>query len=133
MRLVSLILCALVATSCGPSERYNQASFFTLQLGEVERKFGCHVALDDDFGPNARYATVRFACRVPESALTEERWWGDGPKPMVHALDEGDCIFLEFSFFCVEEISRGKIVTFREVYLTEGDSNTVLKRLPRRR
>jgi hypothetical protein len=89
--------------------------------------------LDDDFGKNGEYATVRFACRVPESALTEERWWGDGPKPRVFALDEGDCIFLQMAFFCVEEISSEKSVTFREAYLTETDSNTVLKRLPRRR
>jgi hypothetical protein len=104
-----------------------------LQLGKVERRYGCHVALDGDFSKNGDYAAVRFACRVPESALTEERWWGDGPKPKVVALDVGDCMLLEFSYYCVEEISRGKFASFQQLYIPQDNSNTVIMRFPRRR
>jgi len=132
MRVLYLMLLALIATACGRTERANSTEFFTLEPGKVERIFGCHVALDDDFMSNA-YALVRFACRVPEPAKTEERWWGDQPKPRVFSLDVGDCILLELAFFCVEEIKPGKSVSLRETYMTETDSNTVIKRLNRRR
>jgi hypothetical protein len=135
MRIVSLLLFALVGTSCGPSDpyNYNKTVPFTLLPGKVERKFTCNIALDDDFVKNGEYAAVRVACRVPESALTQERWWGDGPKPKVVALAEGDCISLDFAYFCVEEISRGKSVSLRKMYITEHDTDTVILRLPRRR
>jgi hypothetical protein len=89
--------------------------------------------LDDDFVKNGEYAAVRVACRIPESALTQERWWGDGPKPKVVALDVGDCISLDFAYFCVEEISPKKSVSFRKMYIPEEDTDTVIKRYPRRR
>ena len=133
MRSVSLILFALIATSCGPSDHYNNAKPLTLKPGKVERWFGCHIALEDDFAKHGDYATLRFACRVPESALIQERWWGDGPKPKVVTLDVGDCILLELGFYCVEEISPGKSVSLQARYMRNDTSNTVLKRLPRRR
>ena len=135
MRHVPLLLFSLVATSCGPSDpyNYNKTTPFTLLPGKVERKFTCHIALDDDFVKNGEYAAVRVACRIPESALTQERWWGDGPKPKVVALDVGDCISLDFAYFCVEEISPKKSVSFRKMYIPEEDTDTVIKRLPRRR
>ena len=132
MRLRSLSLFALVATACNRPEQPSAIESFKLTPGKVERISGCHVALDDDFGPNARYATVRLACGVSESALTQERWWGEGPKPQVYALDEEDCIFLETGFFYIEQISRGKTVSFRKTYVTE-DGKTIMKRLPLRR
>jgi hypothetical protein len=64
--------------------------------------------------------------------LTEERWWGDGPKPKVVALAMGDCILLELSYYCVEEISRGKSVSLLGWYSPVDGSNTVIKRYPRR-
>jgi hypothetical protein len=133
MRLISLMLFALVATSCGSSDRYTKKLPLILKPGKVERWFGCHLALDDDFGKQGEYAAVRFACRVPMSALTQERWWGDGPKPKVVALDVGDCILLELSYYCVEEISRGKSVSLLGWYMPEDESNTVIMRYPRRR
>ena len=132
MRLLSLILFALVATACNRPEQPDAIESFKLTPGKVERISGCHVALDDDFGPNARYATVRFACGVSESALTQERWWGEGAKPQVYALDEDDCILLEKAFFCIEQISRGKTVSFRKTYIAEDDK-TILKLLPLKR
>src|SRR5215212_3182258 len=122
MRLVSLMFFALVATSCGPSDRYSKTIPLILKPGKVERWFGCHIALDDDSRKHWDYAAVRFACRVPMSALTEERWWGDGPKPKVVALYEGDCIYLELAYYCVEEISRGKSVSLLQMYTTEYDT-----------
>jgi hypothetical protein len=89
--------------------------------------------LEDDFGMHGEHAAVRFACRVPESALTEERWWGDGPKPKVVLLDVGDCILLELSYYCVEEISRGKSVSLEGLYSPIDTSKTIIKRYPRRR
>ena len=132
MRLQSLILVALVATACDRPEQPDAIELFKVKPGQVERISGCHVTLDDDFGPNARYATVRFACGVPESARTQEHWWGEGPKPQVYALDEGDCILLDKDFFCIEQISRGKTVSFRKTFMTEDDK-TIMKRLPRTR
>jgi hypothetical protein len=137
MRLAPLILLvfSLVATSCGPSDAYgyNKTTPFILLPGKVERKFTCNIVLDDDFVRHGEYAAVRVARRVPESALTQERWWGDGPKPKVVSLAVGDCISLDFAYFCVEEISPGKSVTFRKMYIPEYDTDTVIKRLPRRR
>jgi hypothetical protein len=132
MRVFYLMLFALLATACSRGERPNPIGFFTLEPGKVERRFGCHVALDDDFKVNGFYASVSFACRVPESAKTQDRWWGDQQKPMVFSLDEGDCILLELAFFCVEKIRPMESVTFRETYMTEN-SNAVIKHLPRRR
>jgi len=128
-----LVLVAVLAAGCDRAERPNPTALLILEPGKVERRFGCHVALDDDFNDKSPYAAVRFACRVPESALTEERWWGDQPKPKVFSLDEGDCILLEMDFFCVEEIARGKSVSFRSKYYTVDDSNTVIKHHNRRR
>jgi hypothetical protein len=91
------------------------------------------MVLEDDFGKNGDYASIRFVCRVPESALTEERWWGDGPKPKVVLLDVGDCILLELAYYCVEEISRGKSVSLRMLYIGQDEADTVIKRYPRRR
>jgi len=135
MRAISIILFSLVATSCGPSDPYNRnkTTPFTLEPGEVKRWFGCHMVLEDDFGKNGDYASIRFVCRVPESALTEERWWGDGPKPKVVLLDVGDCILLELAYYCVEEISRGKSVSLRMLYIGQDEADTVIKRYPRRR
>ena len=136
MRLAPLILFvfSLVATSCGPSDpyNYNKTTPFTLIPGKVERKFTCNIVLDDDFVRHGEYAAVRVACRIPESALTQERWWGDGPKPKVVALDVGDCILLELSYYCVEEISRGRSVSLLGWYSPVDGSNTVIKRYPRR-
>jgi hypothetical protein len=135
MRPISIMLFALVGTSCGPSDPYdyNKKPPFILQPGKVERKFTCHIALDDEFVKHEEYAAVRVACRIPESALTQERWWGDGAKPKVVALAEGDCISLDFAYFCVEEISPKKSVLLREWYIPADNSNTVIKRFPRRR
>lgn len=126
------MLVVVAAAACGRPEQPDQIETFTVKPGKVERLFGCHVTADDDFGPNELYASIRFACGVPESALTQERWWGEGEKPMVYALDEGDCLRLGEGFFCIEQISRGKSVLFRKLYATE-DGNTIMRHLPRKR
>lgn len=130
-RALGLLLFAVIVAGC--SYNSGEPSGFTLQRGQVVRRFGCHIALEDTFDNNAQYADLRFACRVPESALNEKQWWGDRPKPKLYTLDEGDCILLDTDFFCVEDIQLGKSVSFRAKYVTDDDSGTVIKHHNRRR
>jgi hypothetical protein len=120
----------VIAAGCRGSRHGPEPKGFTLEPGKVMRKFGCNVVLENF--KNDYHPEIRFACRVPETAITEERWWGDQPKPEIFALDEGDCIFLEVDFFCVDQIAPGKSVSFRDAYVSANESNTVIKRLPRR-
>jgi len=125
MRLLPLVLFALLATACDRGE----TTGFTLRGGKVERVNGCHVRLDHAGGKDGLHAGLRFACGVPSSALTEERWWGDEPEPLAFTVDVGDCILLDQTFYCVEEIKRGESASFRATYRKATRAGDIIERI----
>jgi hypothetical protein len=87
---------------------------------------GCNVVLDNAFDG---HIVLRHACRVKSSEISDGRWWGDRPEPKGLTMKVGDCLLLEFFYYCLEEIEPGKSALFRAEYHTaSSDSNDILKR-----
>ena len=61
------------------------------------------------------FAAMHFACNVPESALKQEQWWGDQPRPLGFTAAVGDCLLLGETFYCVEDVQLGE-ATFKATY-----------------
>jgi hypothetical protein len=112
MRKSTVILLALIATACGRAE----PTGFTLHKGKVERVNECHVLLDLAGGKDGRLVGLRYACGVPSSALTEVNWWGDQQQPLSFSMNLGDCLLLNSTFHCLEEVEHGKSATFKATY-----------------
>ena len=115
MRQLPFIFFALLATACGRTE-HGEPTEFTLNVDKVERVNGCHIELGFAGGKTGRLAGLHSACGVPNSALTEKNWWGDQPKPMAFAIIIGDCLRLDTTYYCLEEIEPGKSASFKATY-----------------
>lgn len=125
MRLLFLTFLVTVSSACGRTE----PTGFTLHSGKVERINGCHVLLDSAFIANdARRTSVRTACGAPSSALNEERWWGDQPAPLAFTVDVGDCMLLDTTYFCLDEVQPGETASFRAGYM-KRPSGAVIERI----
>ena len=102
----------LVVSSCNRDE----GSHFTLHHNKVERVNGCHIILDAAPGQGeAPFAGVRYACGVSEAALNDQKWWGDRPQPLAFSMQEGECLILEETFYCLDEIGVGN-ASFKAAY-----------------
>src|SRR5687767_276613 len=112
MRNSTVKLHALIATACGRAE----PTGLTLHNGNVERVNECHVPVDLAGGTHGRIAGVRYASCVPRSALTEVNWWGDQRQPLSFSMNIGDCLLLNSTFYCLEEVEHGKSATFKATY-----------------
>jgi len=112
MRASILILMAAFLGACGRAE----PAGVTLQPRKVERINECHVVLDAAGGKDGTFVALRFACGVPSSALTEKNWWGDQAQPLGFTMDVGDCLNLNRTFYCLEEIEPGKSASFKAAY-----------------
>jgi hypothetical protein len=118
-----LLLIALGMTSCGRED----ASRFTLQYEKVERINGCHLILDGAPGRGeVPLAAMRYVCGVSESALKEEQWWGDQRRPLMFTVSVGDCLPLDDTFYCVEEIKLGE-AAFKATYKWSDRHHTSLE------
>jgi hypothetical protein len=106
------MLVAVIATACGRSE----PTGFTLHKGNVERVNECHVLLDLAGGKDGRLVGLRYACGVPSSAITEEKWWGDQRQPLSFSMNIGDCLLLNTTFYCLKEVEHGKSAMFKATY-----------------
>jgi hypothetical protein len=122
MRISILLLFAIFAAACSRAETAEPAGF-TLREGRVERVNGCHLLMTNAGGQHSLHAEIRFACNVPSSALTEERWWGDQNAPEVIGAGVGDCLRLETLIYCVDDVKLGKSASFKATYRTnhKGD------------
>jgi hypothetical protein len=103
---------AVLATACGRSE----PTGFTLHVDKVERINECHVNLDFSGGKDGTFVGLRFACDVPSSAQNEKNWWGDQTQPLAFTMDVGDCLNLNMTFYCLEEIEPGRSASFKPMY-----------------
>jgi hypothetical protein len=122
MRISILLLFAIFAAACSRAETAEPTGF-TLREGRVERVNGCHLLMTNAGGQHSLHAEIRFACNVPSSALTEERWWGDQNAPEVIGAGVGDCLRLETLIYCVDDVKLGKSASFKATYRTnhKGD------------
>lgn len=121
MRISYLLLFAVFTAACGRAEPPG----FTLEVGKVERVDGCHVLMTNAGGTHSIHAEIRFACGVPSSALTEERWWGDLKPPEVVGVAFGDCLRLETLVYCVEDVKLGKSASFKARYRKKHDGDLI--------
>jgi hypothetical protein len=105
-------LLALASVSCSQSKEER----FTLYQDEVKRVEACHLVMSAAPGKGkVPFAAMEFACNVPESALKEEKWWGDQPQPLGFTAAVGDCLLLGETFYCVEDARLGE-ATFKATY-----------------
>jgi hypothetical protein len=125
MRCSPPLLFALLCVACGREKRPDTVGFFTLHPGEVQRKMGCNVILDE---VRDRDATLRYMCRVPSPAMNEGRWWAGQSPPPAFTMKVGDCLLLEMFYYCAEEIVPGKSLSLRSTYTTQSNSGDVIKR-----
>jgi len=112
MRISILMVVAILATACGRAE----PTGVKLNIEKVERVNGCHIILHFSGGKDGTYVGLSYACDVPNSALTEEKWWGDQPQPLSFTMTVGDCLNLNKTLYCLEEIETGKSASFRATY-----------------
>lgn len=102
---ILLLITVVAATACGRSE----SNRITLESGKVTRVEGCHVRMNHTtIRGDDRFLALNYACDVPESALSEKAWWGDKPEPLGFTMDVGDCLLLDKTFYCVEDIEPDK-------------------------
>lgn len=125
MRASIIVLMAVFAVACRRDERAEVAgpAEFTIQVDKVERINGCHIRLIRAGGDHSLHAELRYACGVPGSALTEERWWGDKSEPPLFGMADGDCLLLDTIFYCLEEVTFGKSASFKATYRKERNSD----------
>jgi hypothetical protein len=125
MRTSIVVIMVVLATACGRAERAEVAepTEFTIQVDKVERINGCHIRLIHAGGDYGLFAELRYACGVPSSALTEERWWGDKSEPPLFAMEDGDCLLLDTIFYCLEEVTFGKSASFKATYRKRRNSD----------
>jgi len=114
MRVSTLVIMAGFLAACGRSDA--ERTKFTLYVDKVERVNGCHVELGFAGGKDGTFVGLTYACDVPSSALTEKNWWGDQPQPLGFTMDVGDCLNLNRTFYCLEEIGHGRSATFKAKY-----------------
>ncbi|MDI3289707.1 hypothetical protein [Polyangium sp. 15x6] len=109
MRLSFLMIAALILASC----RRAEPSEVTVELDKVSRVNGCNVLLGEvTIKPDAGFFT--WACDVPESA---PNWWGEGSQPPPATILEGDCVRLDQTYYCVEDINPEDLsVTLKATY-----------------
>jgi len=112
MRISILIVVAILATACGCAE----PTGFTLHVEKVERVNECHIVLNFAGGKDGTFVGLNYACDVPSSALTEEKWWGDQPRPLAFTVSMGDCVNLNRTFYCLEKIEPGRSASFKPMY-----------------
>ncbi len=112
MRVLILVIMAGFSVACGRDE----PAGFTLQARKVERIDECHVILDAAGGKGGTFVGLRFACNVPSAALTEKNWWGDQAEPLGFAIEVGDCLNLNRTFYCLEKIEYGRSASFKAKY-----------------
>ncbi|MDC0742565.1 hypothetical protein [Polyangium mundeleinium] len=109
----SLCICvALALASCARGE----PSEVTLELKKPTRVNGCHIYLHHVLLRDPPIADVTFACDVPESALKEKNWWGQGVQRPATELGMGDCLRLGNRFYCTEIMQPGESVTLKATY-----------------
>lgn len=102
--LLGISILALFATTSAACGRTETAPI-TITAGKIERINGCHVKLDEIRGTIGDF---HCACNVAESALKDEKWWGDQPQPLLFGMYVGDCLRLGKIFYCVEQMDAGK-------------------------
>ncbi len=126
MRPSSLLLFALFALFAAACDRPSEPSnLFVLHRSQVALKMGCNVVLDD---ATSQRVTLRHACRVPLVEETKERWWGNRAEPTPITMKVGDCLLLEFIYYCVEEIDPAKSVSLRPTYMLESYDGDLIRR-----
>ena len=101
-----IVFILLLGASCGRTE----TNRLTIEAGTVERIEGCHIKMhytvtrDDD-----RFAAFNYACGVPESALKEKDWWGAQTQPLGFSMRVGECLLLNETFYCVDNIEPDRV------------------------
>lgn len=124
MRL-SLAFFMLALIGC----RHSEPARFTLHQDEVKRVEGCHLVMSAAPGRGeVPIAAMHFVCNVPESALEQEKWWGDQPQPLGFTVSPGDCLLLGDTFYCAKDIELGE-VTFEATYKWAPRRNDRLQRI----
>lgn len=123
MRIMMLMVMALLATACGRAE----PSGFTLYYDKVERVNGCHVILYFAGGKDGTYVGMTYACDVPSSALTKKEWWGDQPQPLSFTVSLGDCLNLNSTVYCLEDVDVGRSASFRAKYKMRRNRQVIQK------
>ena len=125
MRTPLLMIVAFTISSCGRED----SSVLTLHSEKVERVNGCHIVLDGAPGRgDVPLAALRYVCGVSESALKEENWWGDRPQPLMFTITVGDCLPLDDTFYCAEEIKLGE-ASFKATYKWSNRHHNHLQRI----
>jgi hypothetical protein len=117
------MVAAILATACGRSETEG----FTLHIEKVERVNGCHVILYFAGGKDGTFVGMTDACGVPSSALTEETWWGDQPRPLSYTVGLGDCLNLNSTLYCLKNIEVGKSASFKAKYKMRRKGHVIEK------
>ncbi|MDI1481198.1 hypothetical protein [Polyangium sp. y55x31] len=112
MRSCLYMLVVLALVSCARGE----PTEVTLELEKPTRVNGCNVFLDEALRQDPLVAYLSHACDVPESALKEENWWGEGPKRPWTGMHVGDCVRLGNRFYCLEAIEPGESATLKATY-----------------
>jgi len=117
-----MLIAALVFSGCSRSEN----ATFTLEGKDVVRVNGCHLSLDHVRNSDGiRRAGLRYACGAPESAIREEQWWGNQPRPLLFTVDAGDCILLDTMYYCLEDTEHARSATFKAKYKKNPSSDTI--------
>ncbi|MDC0742566.1 hypothetical protein [Polyangium mundeleinium] len=112
MRLSILIIIAGMLSAC----THGEPSKVTLNLEKPTRVNDCNVFLDEALLQDPLVAYLTYACDVPESALNEKNWWGEGSKRPWTGMYVGDCLRLGNRFYCMETIKPGESVTLKATY-----------------
>jgi len=112
MRTVTMIAIVGLA-ACGHAD----PTIFKLERGKVAHVNGCNVLVDYARAEDGiRRATMRYACGAPEAAINNEEWWGTQPQPLMFTVDVGDCMVMDTTYYCLEEIVHAESATFRATY-----------------
>jgi hypothetical protein len=126
---IFLLIAAVMFASCNQSDPQR----IIVRIREPQRVNDCHVYLDSvqddqEHGKPIRRAFLLTACGVPESAL-KGQWWGNGLQPPGFSLDIGDCMPLEDTYYCLEDLHHYESATFRPTYFKPEHPKGKLRRI----
>lgn len=126
----TLVVVMMATASCSQQD----PELVTFYRREARQLRNCQIFIDtiyDDKLPSGRPRRTAFmqtACDIPESSTTEQ-WWGSGPKPPGFSLDVGDCMPIDGTYYCLEDVKHMISATFRATYLKPEHPKGNLRRI----
>jgi hypothetical protein len=121
------VLFAAMQASCGRAD----PATVVIEMRKVARVDDCHVSLDliRYYKDGSPLGDFRFVCGVPESALRDEKWWGEQSPPLMNSMLVGDCMRLKKTWYCVEKIQPGEWATIKPTFRTIDSDVTLIERM----